>query len=429
MNEVMSPAVPYPVDDLPPMLREYVRDLCFSMQVPPELVAPLAMAAAATVVQGLVDVESPFGGSIPTSLFFLAIPRSGDRVSAVMRKVNQPIVDFEEGALKEALGLDEPAPFASHQMVLQEGTEKGFIDVQVDGGDSLIASTDEGKAFFEDMNIPAWCKRWDGDVVRHNTRTSGAIRLKGKRTSMGVTVQYPIFLEVMKRDGSRLAGSGFLPRTLFSMPPSLQGTRLSPEYTSGASAREYKFMRRLRELLAQYAMKKGEGDFVRDVVPLSPEAKSCFWAFERQIEAQLAPYGALHDIPAFAAKAVENVIRLAGVLQTIEGEDTPVSESMLKSSISVVGWHLWESKRAFGEIPLDLLLGHYANVLFNWLSRHAQHGVSQAELLRYGPDGLRRRDRLEQVLYLLEQRGVITVTHQGRSRRIAVRAPRFALSI
>lgn len=429
MNEVMSPAVPYPVDDLPPMLREYVRDLCFSMQVPPELVAPLAMAAAATVVQGLVDVESPFGGSIPTSLFCLAIPRSGDRVSSLLRKVNQPIIEFEEGTLKEALGVDEPAPFASHQMVLQSGTEKGFIDVQVEGGDSLLASTGEGKAFFEDMNIPAWCTRWDGDVVRHNTRTSGAIRLKGKRTSMGVTVQYPIFLEVMKRDGSRLAGSGFLPRTLFSMPPSLQGTRMSPEYTSGASMREHKFMRRLRELLALYAMKKGEGDFVRGIVPLSPEAKICFWAFERQIEAQLALYGALHDIPAFAAKAIENVIRVAGVFQTIEGEGSPVSESMLKSSISVVGWHLWESKRAFGEIPLDLLIGHYADVLFTWLSRHAPHGISQAELLRYGPDGLRRRDRLEQVLYSLEQRRLITVTLKGRSRLIAIHAPRFALSI
>lgn len=427
MNEFMIQAAPYPTDALPPILGNFVRHLCFSVQVPPELASPLVIAAASAVVQGLVDVESPFGSVIPTSLFCLAIPRSGDRVSVLMRKINMPIIEFEEATLKRAAGIEGAVPFASHQMILGQATEQGIIDVQVAGGDSLIASTDEGDAFFKRMDIPSWCKRWDGDVVRHNTRTAGAIRLKGKRTAMGVTVQYGIFEDIIKRDGKRLLASGFLPRTLFSMPPTLQGYRQSPEFTSCASAQEDEFTHRLRALLADYALKHGAGNFERASMHFSPEAKARFWQFEREIEHRLAPQGEFHDIPAFAAKAVENVIRLAAVFEHVETGEMQVSERSVTFAIIIVWWHLCEAKRAFGLEPPELRAEHHANLLYNWLCQATTNWITQSDLLRYGPEALRKRGNLELVLNLLEHRGVIVVAYRGRSKFIAVRHPRFTL--
>lgn len=427
MNEIMTQPYCYPIDSLPPILGSYVRHLCFTVQVPPELVAPLVIASAAASVQGLVDVQSPFGNPIPTSLFCLAIPRSGDRVSAVMRQINAPITEFEEGMLKKSVDIKSSVPFASHQMILGKATEPGIVDVQMQNGDSLIASTDEGDIIFKQMDIPAWCKRWDGDVVRHNTRTAGAIRLKGKRTSMGITVQHGLFVEIMKGKGKRLLASGFLPRTLFSMPPSLQGYRLSPEIAVGMDYKDHEFIQRLRELLTDYALKLGAGNYARTIMHLSQAAQRSFWDFERSIEDRLRPQCELHDIPAFAAKAVENVIRLASVFEHVETGNMQVSERAVNCAIVIVWWHLYEAKRAFGRVPQELIVEHHANLLYHWLCSMPPTGVLKSLIERSGPAQIRLRGDLESALYLLKNRGFITSEKRGRGEYIAIKHPEFVL--
>lgn len=428
-SSIYFSASPYPTQALPPILETYVRHLCLFVQVPSELAGPLVVAAASVGVQGLVDVQSPFGGTIPTSLFFLVTPRSGDRVTHVMRKVNAPFLAFEEGDLGPEAAIKAERGFVPHQMLVGQATEQGIIDLQVAGANSIYAALDEGDTFFKSLNIPAWCKRWDGDVVRHNTRTAGAILLRGKRAGMSVSVQEQVFKKIMQRHGDQLLASGFLPRTLFAMPPSLQGSRDSYAISAGFPVQEQEFPRRLRGLLSQYAEMQGAGGRERSVMQLTPDACDHFWRFERNVEMQLGPHGEVSDIPAFAAKAIENVLRLAAVFEYFESGDLQVTFKSVDAAIAVVLWHLQEAKRAFGEVPPEILAGHHANILYDWLMRMAPYGIRQSDVLRSGPEVVRKKCHLEPALQHLQCRGLISVARKGGSTMISLHAPRFALTL
>lgn len=382
---------PYPTYALPPKMEAYVRHLCTYVQVPQELAAPLVVAAASAGVQGVVDVESPFGSVIPTSLFCLITARSGDRVTHLMRKINSPFLAFEEGNLDENSAIRGERGARGHQMLVGQATEQGVIDLQLEGANSLYAALDEGDTFFKSLNIPAWCKRWDGDVVRHNTRTAGAILLKGKRAAMCVSVQEQVFNKIMQRHGDQLLASGFLPRSLFAMPPSIQGFRDSHAASYGLPMEEQEFSRRLRGILSTYADMQGAGSTERTVMRLTPDARNHFWRFECEVERQLGPHGAMRDIPAFAAKGIENVVRLAAVLEYFESGDLQITAKSVEAAIAVVLWHLQEAKRAFGVVPPDILIDHHANILFDWLTRFAPYGIRQSDVLKSGPEVLRKK--------------------------------------
>lgn len=394
------------------------------VQVPAELAGPLVVAAASAGVQGLVDVQSPFGEPIPTSLFFVVTPRSGDRVTHVTRKIIAPFLEFEGGDLRPENAIKAEGSFVPHQMLVEQATEQGVIDLQAAGANAIYAVLDEGDAFFKSPNISAWCKRWDGDVVRHNTRTAGAILLRGKRAAMCVSVQEQVFKKIMQRKGDQLLASGFLPRTLFAMPPSLQGCRDSYAIRAGFPVQEQEFSRRLRVLLSQYA----EGR-ERLVMQLTPEALNQFFRFERDVERQLAPHGEVCDIPAFAAKAIENVVRLAAVFEYFESGDLQVTFKSVDAAISVVLWHLQEAKRAFGEVPPEILAGHHADILYDWLMRMAPYGIRQSEVLRSGPEVVRKKCNLEPAIQNLQRRGLVSVVRKGSTTTISLYAPRSALTL
>lgn len=192
MNDYLLPNAPYPVAAMPPMLRDFTERVSQHTQVSPALVAPLVISATAAAVQGLVDVETPYGAVVPTSLFYLVSPHSGDRMSAVARLVRRTFLEFEAGDLAAAgsigdLAKHESLPF--HQFFIDVSTDQGIIDLQVAGGNSIYAAPDEGSPFFRFLSPADWCKRWDADSIRINTRRAGAIVLRDKRVSMCVSVQ------------------------------------------------------------------------------------------------------------------------------------------------------------------------------------------------------------------------------------------------
>lgn len=426
--EIIFSSSPYPTHSLPPTLRSYVHHLCAFVQVPPELAGPLVVTAASAGVQGVADVQSPFGGVIPTSLFCLVTPHSGDRVTHVMRKINAPFLAFEEGALGCSAMSKGEGRFVAHQMLVGQATEQGVIDLQSDGANSIYAALDEGHTFFKSLSIPAWCKRWDGDVVRHNTRTGGPILLRGKRAAMCVSVQEQVFKKIMKRHGEDLLTSGFMPRTLFAMPPSLQGLRNSYAMSAGLSVQEQEFSHRLRALLSKYAEKQGAGDTEREVIQLTQEARDHVWRFERDVERQLGPGGDLCDIPAFGSKAIENVVRLAAVFEYFDSGDLQVTFTAVDAAIAVVLWHLQEAKRAFGVVPPEILAGHHANILYRWLMHAVPYGVRQSEVLRTGPEVVRKKCHLEPALQHLQRCGLISIVRKGGATVILPHAYQAALT-
>jgi hypothetical protein len=432
MNDHLLPNAPYPMAAMPPMLRDFTERVSLHTQVSPALVAPLVISATAAAVQGLVDVETPYGAVVPTSLFYLISPHSGDRVSAAARLVKRTFLEFEAGGLA-ATGTvgdpEKPKPLPFHQFFVDVTTDQGITDIQLAGCNSIFAAPDEGSQFFRFLNTAAWCKRWDADPMRINTRKTGAIVLRDKRVSMCVSVQTPILKGILKRKGEQLIGSGFFPRALFSMPPTLQGSRASA-IDAGLdrfSTADHPYHQLLRTLMVEYGQALAQGNaFKRKVLKLSPGATNCWRDIDREIEVRLAPGGEFYDIAGFAAKAGENLVRQAGVFEYAETRQEVIQPWTMHQAAEQIWWHLTEAKRAFGLVPPEIMMAHHAALLMQWLRTRPNGTVTQSMIEGYGPAPIRIKADLELVLHHLEQRSCISTQRSGRSCLIWVNIPRWA---
>jgi hypothetical protein len=96
----LSPAEPYPVEALGPVLSSAAAAIAQKVQVPPAMAAQSVLAAAALVAQGHADVLLPYGQTRPLSLYLVTVAASGDRKSTADNEALWPIRKHEK-ALKE----------------------------------------------------------------------------------------------------------------------------------------------------------------------------------------------------------------------------------------------------------------------------------------------------------------------------------------
>ena len=76
---------PYPIESLPPIIKNVVLEVVEFVQAPVPIVASAALAAIATIAQGHFDVRRAEGLEGPISLFCLATADSGDRKASAAR--------------------------------------------------------------------------------------------------------------------------------------------------------------------------------------------------------------------------------------------------------------------------------------------------------------------------------------------------------
>jgi hypothetical protein len=97
-RERAKPA-PFPIGALGPALAPAAKAIARAAQVPDALAGQSVLAAAALAVQGLADVETPYGARKPISLFLMTIAGSGDRKSITDRLALRGVRAFEEAAI------------------------------------------------------------------------------------------------------------------------------------------------------------------------------------------------------------------------------------------------------------------------------------------------------------------------------------------
>lgn len=165
----------YPVQNLPSEMQDFIQCIVASTKTPVELVAPVVLSAAAAAVQGVVDVKPPFGGSMPTSLFFGVVMGSGYRKSSVRDLAFLAFEEFEQGrlAVDEQGGADsrsvEPQ---SHTFLIEKSTKQGIIDLFRQGAKSVCYAPDEGGMYLDNLDLAFACKRFDGGTIREITQTN-----------------------------------------------------------------------------------------------------------------------------------------------------------------------------------------------------------------------------------------------------------------
>lgn len=401
-----EPGPPYPVDALPPLLKDAVEAIADKTQCDPAIAAGSVLGAAALAVQAHADVVLPHGQTVPTSLYLVTIAESGDRKSAAddlaMAAVREAEAAGQEArraawadylrakdawaearsfALKKHKGDraaieaalkavgDEPRPPLEPSIVVTEPTIAGLEKMFQTARPALGIFSDEGgqmlggHAMRDESRLHALAAMnnlWQGKPIKRTRAGDGNSLFLGRRNSLHLMVQPAIAARLL--GDAEAIGTGLVARLLVAAPRSRPGQRKIEE-------REVERWRHdpvLNAALAGYTARLGallqrwphHPDDPQRLEPrrleMTDSARAAWIAFHNACQDRVAPGGDWEAMRSWGEKAPEQAARLAGVLAIMDnGQAETVDSLSMGQAIRLVEWYGAEVARLAGQPMLD----------------------------------------------------------------------------
>lgn len=474
---VISAGIDYPLDSLPPLLRDAVRECAMAIQAPTSLAACCALSALSLSAQGLANVRRGSGLTGPVSLYVLALASSGLRKSAVDSVLMEAIRRYEREAteaakpsmiswksahdswaserrglldaitLKGRKGEDatetrlkleehdftEPKKplvpkllmndITSPQMVYSLGAcwpSSGILSAEAGAvltGHSMSADEVVKTMAFQNS-------LWSGESISVDRRASESFTVRGARMTIGIAVQPETIREFMQKNGALARGTGWLARMLIAIPASNQGHRPYKEPPANWPCVTKLNCRLLDLLRLPMPFVDGECELELPVLDFDADAKAHWIEIHDAFEASLAKGGEFAELRDSASKAAENTARIAALFHILEHGPTGLigAENVTRAG-ELVAWHLNEALRMITGITITPQ-ALAAQDLDEWLlMRCKQTGnlsITSSEALTRGPHRLRSRAALDGALVDLIEARRVRVGEYGRLRLIHV---------
>ena len=452
---------PFPLDALPPVLRDLVHKVHLSLQVPVELPATLALAVLSASVGGKLVVEvGGTGWSEPVVLYTVVILPPASRKSPVFKIMVRPVEEWEKeevkkaapkilaaqdivevrekqlqslkaaaakdnGTLEEveasrlALGTAEAKVPADPRLLAGDiTTEKMGIRLAAQGGRMAILDSEggplrgfekytDGGAHLEEIK-----KCWSGETIRVDRVGREPVFVERPVLTLGLTMQ-PGVLESL-RNAKTFRGEGVLGRILFAIPPHGLGSRLTgPDVPLLPPEAEAAYSNMVRRLLCAPPKDVDEDGFqIPHRLQLTHEALDVLYAYQREVELELADGARFSGIRDWAGKIVGQSIRIAALLELAlraeNGEElwaAPISKWAMESGVRLGRMFSSHVLVVFGEMEMDDRLLMASRVLRK--SREAP--ITLADLWRSmrNTKGLESVEALHDVVNDLQERGCI----------------------
>jgi putative DNA primase/helicase len=466
---------PYPVHALPDLTRQAVEEVEVFVQCPVEMVAASALSALSIAAQPLIDIRRSSGLQGPTSLYYLTVANSGERKTSSDRHFMRAIYDYEKKMLEE--GKSKEADFAAELAVWEAQKEGANAKLNVaakekkplDAQQADLASLEKGKPkppriprlIYADVTqekllrnlatkwpaaaivsneaatvfgahamgkdtvmrtLGALNVLWDGGVLSVDRVAGDSFTVRGARLSINLQVQAAVLSDFMVSNKGLARGSGFLSRFLFAAPETRQGTRMFREPPAAWPALD-DYNARITELLEIKTPLNDDGSLSPAVLEFDREAKGTWVALHDLIEKELAPNGEFVDVRDVAAKAAENIARLAALFHVLDAQNGfgKIGPKTVQAAGLVVVWHLYEALRFLGLLSSPPELAQMA-ALDLWICDHCRREgvttVSTRTVQQFGP--VRDREVLDKALAELTERGRVKLITEGKKRLIAV---------
>ncbi|MGE4064777.1 MAG: DUF3987 domain-containing protein [Rhodospirillaceae bacterium] len=383
----VSPAAPYPVDALGPLLSPAAAAIAARTQTPPALCAQAVLAVAALAAQRHIDVRLPTGEQQPASALFLCIAEAGERVGAVNALAFAP-VRAAAARMKAARPLAAPR-------FLRDGADSRAHAWGNVGGNSLLHGADcaalvSAAPSRRRADALGLCALWDG--------ADKCVRLSAH-------------LVVARNDAARffadadLAARGVLGRVLAVHPRSCVGAR---EWRgAGAPAQVLiAYNTRIAELLS------GEEPKPQRVISFSPAAAGAWFDFAAEIERGMSGYDAASR--ALACHLPEHAARLAAILAFMaDPEAAEIAPDFLAGAIALARHYASEALRLPDLDVRDGSLGE-AEELLGWLQRtHNGHTILLRDVYRKGPPSIRDAKTARRLMRELFAAGAVVPKRRG----------------
>jgi putative DNA primase/helicase len=435
-----------------------------------------ALAVVSLAAQGLADVRRSPKLTGPCSLYFLVVAESGDRKSTVDRLVGQAVKDYQDRQLELSKGTlathaaDRAAweaqreatvsrmngdaknnkPIEGHQadlaalengkpmppriprLIYTDVTQEKLMRSLANDWPSAGVFSSEGAAVFGGHSmgkdsivrtLGAFNTLWDGGTCYVDRVQAASFVVQGARMTIALQVQPHVLADFLERDRGLSRGTGFMARFLIAQPISMQGRRLYRE--TAATPELDAFSARITELLERMPRMEPERGLTPELLDLSPEAKETWISYYNTIEQQLVTSGDFASVPDVAAKAADNIARMAAALHVFQhGPTGLIGADSVNGAGRVVLWHLYNARGLL--TPLSASKEDAAAAaLDRWLVDRCRidgsNGFYTTEIMQYGPNAVRRKEQLEKALDLLKECGRVREAVQGkRQRRIIV---------
>lgn len=436
----LEAAEPYPIEALPPLMRDATRAIAEHVQAPLALAAQCVIGAAVYLAQTRANAPHIHNAEgMPSSLFLLTLADSGDRKSECRRLAFKKIDEAEakartdhKAACAEVTAMADGLKgkqletfLAEHPLPLDPRTQ--FTDATFEpiagafirGMPAATLDTDEGgqvlggaslKADTRAATLGGLVKAFDTGAFER-TRSQGNMEGSGfayhRRLSLHLLAQAVTVADALA--DPLLRGQGFLPRFLFASPTSIAGTRFLTAEQLGQKAyadlRLQRYWARCEAIAATtQAVDYETGEVKPPVLPLTSEAEQDWLEFYNEVEGEQSPLGKFTNLRPFAGRAGEIARRLAAVFACFESKTEIDDECMTRAS-AIVRHSLSEWRRYTDSAVPDPNL-QQAAALMAWLRDPKRvddwKAFHRDKLGKSGPPATRKsakeRDRLLAVL-------------------------------
>jgi hypothetical protein len=446
------------------LVRDAIWEIRNQVQAPEALVAGSVLTAMSVACQGNMSVLLPTELIRPPSLFLAMFGQSGERKTTVDGLVCTPIYEHdkayaaanadasahyeatlrmwqaEDTALQRKLGKAvqhgedleqyrgdlvaharlEPRKPAPMRIVHQNITERPLMEALQGDSKSIAILCDEGEIVLKGgamSKMGLLNKVWDGASSLSLDRMDGHVQVTNPRMTVSFMIQEEVFQEFWDKRGRTARGSGHMARYLVAFPVSTVGFRrmtLQDHTWTHLPA----FHERITELLAMADQLRASGDS-RELLEFSIEAKELWVQSQNDIEFLMRPGGCYAGIKDFASKSLEIAGRVAAIFHYFNGLQGPISRETLERAMDVVGWHVDEFNRLFGEASCIPQLHRDVQSLGDYLlNEYWRQGLSKASWNQVRTYNGRVRDqrRFEEAMQELCRQGVVYIGYESTGR-------------
>lgn len=468
----------YPVDALPPIVRDAIIEVASYVQAPLALIAASALSAVSTAVQTRFSVQRDARLSGPATLYLLTVAESGERKSTVDKMFTAAVREWEvrqkrehwkarvkydaamddwrrdgralDDRLKAGVQIDQLGgefdPRVIHAMNMPvepklrsilygDDTPEALAMALADYPVASIISAEAGIIFgSHGMNADSVTRNlaqanamWDGDAIRQGRVGRDRLVVEDMRVTMGLQVQPAVLDAFVQKTGGLARGIGYFARFLFSQPESTQGTRFYVVEDQDAVALRA-FNQRVTTLLDLPPEFDEHDRLLPHYVGFDADAYEAWYRFHDEVEEQVGEGDVFAGIRDVASKAADNAARLACCLHVFSAVGAPhIGRSTMLGACSLVRWYLDEAVRFARARDLTEEVRN-AEILEEWIVREFKKrkggDITVNDARQKGPGPIRLKRKLDDALDLLEShRRIVVWQPTGTKKRFIAIAP------
>lgn len=383
---------PFPLEALPPDIRNYTEYIAKSVQVHPDMPAVLMLSVLAACAQGKARVCITPEWSEELNLYTAVVAEPGERKSAVFSALTSPVQDYvnrynqthasEIAAYRNKLNklearktvlissnaddteIDEiqseilnltANPKLPLRLIAADCTPEAVAVIMASNRDKIAIMSDEG--VFDVMsglytngrtNINIYLNAYDGQPVSIDRKGSGSLILQRPLITFGICCQPAVISDFISN--KRFIGKGLAQRFLYSQPPSMCGKRsiFTEPVDKTVKSAYTSVITNILDLPDS-----------SDHITMSNEAFALFNDFYEETEKKIGQEGKYSVSKTFLSKLLGKTARISGLLHLCGNiKDKPISSETMRGAIEISRYFVAQNDLIFTS-STDLATAEY----------------------------------------------------------------------